>query len=347
LVQIEQLAARTPAVSVDELLQGFYPSPRFGQVSFASYRPDPKQPSQAAAVRALQGFADGVGSANGGGLFKKLFGKKDESRAGIYLDGGFGVGKTHLLASLWHAVPGPKAFGTFVEYTNLVGALTFRKAVDALSSYTLVCIDEFELDDPGDTVLMSRLMRELSDAGVRLAATSNTLPGSLGEGRFAAQDFQREIQVLSDQFEVLRIDGEDFRHRGLPEAPAPLSGAELERAVEERFTGKVVAADDFAALVEHLSKVHPSRYRKLIDGLDAVVWQDVHTIEQQAVALRFVVLADRLYDKNLPIIASGKPFDQVFTPEMMAGGYQKKYFRAVSRLTALAREGILGDVSAV
>ena len=134
MVQIEQLAARTPAVSVDELLKGFYPSPRFGQVSFSSYRPDPKQPSQSAAVRALEGFADGVGAAGGGGLFKKFFAKKDESRAGIYLDGGFGVGKTHLLASLWHASPGPKAFGTFVEYTNLVGALSFRKTVDALSS---------------------------------------------------------------------------------------------------------------------------------------------------------------------------------------------------------------------
>ncbi|MFP5311599.1 MAG: cell division protein ZapE, partial [Actinomycetes bacterium] len=210
MVQIEQLAARTPAVSVDELLKGFYPSPRFGEVSFSSYRPDPKQPSQAAAVRELQGFADGVGSGNGGGLFKKLFGRKDESRAGIYLDGGFGVGKTHLLASLWHAAPGPKAFGTFVEYTNLVGALSFRKTVESLSSYKLVCIDEFELDDPGDTVLMSRLMRELADAGVKLAATSNTLPGSLGDGRFAAVDFQREIQVLADQFEVIRIDGEDF-----------------------------------------------------------------------------------------------------------------------------------------
>jgi cell division protein ZapE len=351
-IQIEHLADRRPNVSADELLEGFRPSERFGEVSFDTYRPDPQQPSQARAVEELRRFAGSVKgrSGGGGGFFAKLFGgggRSSDVRQGIYLDGGFGVGKTHLLASLWHAVPGPKAFGTFVEYTNLVGALTFRKAVDALSSYTLVCIDEFELDDPGDTVLMSRLMRELSDAGVRLAATSNTLPGSLGEGRFAAQDFQREIQVLSDQFEVLRIDGEDFRHRGLPEAPAPLSGAELERAVEERFSGKVVAADDFAALVEHLSKVHPSRYRKLIDGLDAVVWQDVHTIEQQAVALRFVVLADRLYDKNLPIIASGKPFDQVFTPEMMAGGYQKKYFRAVSRLTALAREGILGDVSAV
>ena len=165
---------------MDELLNGFFPSPRFGGVSFSSYRPDPSQPSQAGAVRALEGFAAGVGARDGDGFLKRLFAKKDTSRAGIYLDGGFGVGKTHLLASLWHATPGPKAFGTFVEYTNLVGALSFRKTVEALSGYKLVCIDEFELDDPGDTVLMSRLMRELADAGVKLAATSNTLPGSLG-----------------------------------------------------------------------------------------------------------------------------------------------------------------------
>ena len=180
MVQIEQLAARTPAVSVDELLNGFYPSPRFGEVSFASYRPDPAQPSQAARGPGAAALCGRRGRRDGDGLFKRLFGKKDTSRAGIYLDGGFGVGKTHLLASLWHAAPGPKAFGTFVEYTNLVGALSFRKTVEALSHYKLVCIDEFELDDPGDTVLMSRLMRELADAGVKLAATSNTLPGSLG-----------------------------------------------------------------------------------------------------------------------------------------------------------------------
>jgi cell division protein ZapE len=343
--QIEQLTRRTPKVSVDELLKGFHPSPRFGEVSFASYRPDPSQPSQAAAVKALQDFAASTDHRAPTGL-KRLFGaKKAPSRAGIYLDGGFGVGKTHLLASLWHAVEGPKAFGTFVEYTNLVGALSFRKTVDALSSYKLVCIDEFELDDPGDTVLMSRLMRELADAGVRLAATSNTLPGSLGEGRFAAVDFQREIQVLADQFDVIRIDGEDYRHRGLPAAPAPLSDQELKRRVYSDFDGQVVAADEFSDLVSHLEGVHPSRYRQFIDGIDAVAWHNVATITEQSVALRFVVLADRLYDKDVPIIASGAPFDELFTPEMMSGGYMKKYYRAVSRLTALAREGMTGESS--
>lgn len=218
-----------------------------------------------------------------------------------------------------------------------MGALSFRKTVDALSNYKLVCIDEFELDDPGDTVLMSRLMRELADAGVKLAATSNTLPGSLGEGRFAAVDFQREIG-LADQFDVVRIDGEDFRHRGLPAAPAPLKTEELKHRMRSEFKGQTVAVDDFRTLVDHLAGVHPSRYRQLISGIDAVVWRDVDTITEQAVALRFVVLADRLYDKDVPILASGVPFDKLFTEEMMAGGYMKKYFRAVSRLTALARE---------
>ncbi|GAA1339480.1 cell division protein ZapE [Arthrobacter roseus] len=343
MATIKHLTQRTPHVSAHELLSGFHPSSRFGDVSFESYRPDPSQPSQTAAVEALRAFAGGVGQPQPGPLRRLFGGGKSTEKAGIYLDGGFGVGKTHLLASLWHAAPGLRAFGTFVEYTNLVGALSFRRTVEALSAYNLVCIDEFELDDPGDTVLMSRLMRELADAGVKLAATSNTLPGSLGEGRFASVDFQREIQVLSDQFDVVRIDGEDYRHRGLPEAPKPLSDEDLIAHIEALPEDVVVAKDCFPELLRHLASVHPSRYRQLLDGIDTVVWRGVEPVSEQAVALRFVVLADRLYDRNISIVASGTAMDQLFTKEMMSGGYMKKYYRAVSRLTALAREGQQGD----
>ncbi|MFC0580905.1 cell division protein ZapE [Micrococcoides hystricis] len=339
---IVHLSDRTPAVSVGELLAGLHPSYRFGEVSFNTYKPDPAQPSQQEAVDRLTAFAEGIGKRSKGGLFG-LFSKKKESKAGIYLDGGFGVGKTHLLASLWHAVEGKKAFGTFVEYTNLVGALGFRQTVDVLKEYALVCIDEFELDDPGDTVLMSRLMRELADAGVKLVATSNTLPGALGEGRFAAQDFQREIQVLADQFDVYRIDGQDYRHRGLPEAPAPMSTEELLPHAQKAFPGQTIAVDKFSDLTAQLAKVHPSRYRQLIEPADVLVLEDVDTITEQSMALRFVVFADRLYDKDVPVVASGKPFDQLFTEEMMSGGYMKKYFRTISRMTALAREGQMGE----
>ncbi|MFT4283965.1 MAG: cell division protein ZapE, partial [Protaetiibacter sp.] len=48
-----------------------------------------------------------------------------------------------------------------------------------------------------------------------------------------------------------------------------------------------------------------------------------------------VAFVDRLYDEQVRVVASGVPLDEVFGAEMMAGGYRKKYLRAVSRLIAL------------
>ncbi|SEG09150.1 cell division protein ZapE [Actinacidiphila yanglinensis] len=336
------LAERDPHVDATRLLAELVPPPRFGAVRFATYVPDQAQPSQARAVRALEEFAAGIGGPAPGSARRKWFRVREPERpsipGGVYLDGGYGVGKTHLLASLWHAAEAPpeqKAFGTFVELTNLVGALGFRPAVDALSSHRLVCIDEFELDDPGDTVLVSTLLTRLAAAGVRLAATSNTLPGKLGEGRFAAADFMREIQGLSARFTSLRIDGDDYRHRGLPQAPDPYTDAQV-TAAAARTPG--AALDDFGPLAAHLAAVHPSRYGALVDGVAAVFLRGVRPVTDQAAALRLVVLADRLYDREVPVMASGVRFDQLFSAEMLSGGYRKKYFRAVSRLTSLARD---------
>ncbi|MFF9125152.1 cell division protein ZapE [Streptomyces sp. NPDC014889] len=341
------LCAREPHVPADRLVAEMVPPPRFDAVRFATYLPDPKQPSQTEAVEVLDDFAAGLGAPAAGSGRRGLFGfgrSRGKGRAagagprGVYLDGGYGVGKTHLLASLWHATPAEparKAFGTFVELTNLVGALGFQKTVETLSGHRLLCIDEFELDDPGDTVLVSTLLGRLVDAGVALAATSNTLPGKLGEGRFAATDFLREIQGLSAHFRALRIDGEDYRHRGLPEAPAPYSEAQVTKAA---YATENASLDDFPHLLDHLARVHPSRYGALTDGVAAVCLTDVRPVPDQSTALRLVVLADRLYDREVPVLASGMPFDRLFSEEMLNGGYRKKYFRAISRLTALARD---------
>ncbi|MCF2526246.1 cell division protein ZapE [Yinghuangia soli] len=338
------LASRHPVVPADRMVAEMVPPPRFDGVRFATYIPDPTQPSQAAAVQRLEEFAASLNAADGSaGKGKRRWFGRDKAAApaysGIYLDGGYGVGKTHLLASLWHAVPGPKSLCTFVELTNLVGALGFQQTVQALSGHRLLCIDEFELDDPGDTVLVSTLLGKLVDAGVKLAATSNTLPDKLGEGRFAAVDFMREIQGLSAHFQSLRIDGDDYRHRGLPEAPAPAADDDVvtKTAHAPGVTGG--ALDDFPDLLAHLASVHPSRYGALLEGVHAVFWRGVVPVHDQSTALRLVVLADRMYDREIPIVASGVPFDELFTEEMLQGGYKKKYLRAISRLVAMARDG--------
>ena len=328
---VPALRDRFPEVASDSLVAGLVPPPRFDGARFDTYLPDAAQPSQAAAVQALQAFAATVAPPP-----RRLFSRgRSSGPSGVYLDGGYGVGKTHLLAALWQAVPAPKAYATFVELTHLVGALGFAATVDALSGHRLLAIDEFELDDPGDTVLVSTLLGRLADAGVRIAATSNTLPGSLGAGRFAAQDFLREIQGLAARFAPLRIDGEDYRHRGLPAAPRPLSGDDL--VIRSGTAGATY--DDFDVLLEHLAVLHPSRYGALVDGVALVCLAEVRPVADQSDALRLVVLADRLYDRSVPVASSGAPLDELFPPELLAGGYRKKYLRAVSRLTALSRQG--------
>jgi cell division protein ZapE len=330
--QTDRLTDRRPEVASGRLVADLAPPPRFADVRFSTYVPDPTEPSQAAALATVAEFATALNAPAPKGLFRRR--KEPERTAGVYLDGGFGVGKTHLLASVWHAAPAPKAYGTFVELTHLVGALGFQGTVEALAGHRLLCIDEFELDDPGDTVLVSSLLEKLVARGVRLAATSNTLPGSLGEGRFAARDFLREIQGLSSHFTAVRVDGPDYRHRGLPAAPEPRTDADV-TAAAERTEGATL--DDWDALLDHLASLHPSRYGALLDGVTSVHLTGVSTVTDQDRALRLVVLADRLYDRSTPVTTSGVPLDAVFAPDLLAGGYRKKYNRAISRLVALAR----------
>jgi cell division protein ZapE len=327
-----RLVDREPVVPPETLVSGMVPPAHFDAARFSTYLQDVTQPSQAAAVHALESFAQTLDP-----LPRRRFRKAASTpgRPGVYLDGGFGVGKTHLLAALWHAAPGPKGYCTFVELTHLVGALGFGTTVSSLSGHRLLAIDEFELDDPGDTVLVSTLLGKLVDSGVRIACTSNTLPGALGEGRFATTDFLREIQGLAAHFTPIRVDGEDYRHRGLPAAPAPMSQARL--AV--RASAAATSYDGFEALLEHLARLHPSRYGALLDGLSLVCLDRVVPVVDQSAALRLVVLVDRLYDRDLPVATSGVPLDQLFPAGLLAGGYRKKYLRALSRLMALARQG--------
>ncbi len=324
------LADRNPTLTGQEIVAHLVPPRQFASASLDSYRPDRDYPSQGAALAAIRRFAAGWVSGKGG-----LFGRKktSDSLPGIYLDGGFGVGKTHLLAALWHAAPGRKYFGTFIEFTALVGALGYQPTVALLKGASLVCIDEFELDDPGDTRLMSRLLSDLVASGARLAATSNTPPNALGEGRFAAQDFLREIDALAAKFEIVRIDGLDYRRRDVEGHAIALSATDLFEQLGT--TEGVVTIDDFGSLLVTLSKVHPSRYVRLVEGIDAVAITDVHPLVNQTDALRFVAFVDRLYDAQVHLLASGTPLDQVFPADMLAGGYRKKYQRAISRLIAL------------
>ena len=322
-----KLVVRRPTLTTAQMLKHLVPPRQFATASFDSYVPDADFPSQSAARDTASGFVSG----GGGGLFRK-----SARRPGLYLDGGFGVGKTHLLAATWHRASGRKYFGTFIEYTALVGALGYAEAAKSLAGASFIAIDEFELDDPGDTMMMTRLLGDLMETGTKVMATSNTPPNALGEGRFAAADFLREIHALSDRFVTLRIDGVDYRHRE-NEGRADVS---TEDEISAFPTTDNVSDDSFTDVVRHLATLHPSKYVPLIAGVSLAIWRDVVPFTDQNDALRFVALVDRLYDSDIPIRATGVAVDEVFPDDMLSGGFRKKYLRAQSRLVALTHRAI-------
>ncbi|KJX75180.1 cell division protein ZapE [Mycobacterium lepromatosis] len=346
--RVGHLVDRQPTVSPERLIAKLTPPPKFAEVSFATYRPDPTEPTQAAAIGACQEFCRQVVARWADR--KKLLGKRGVlPGVGLYLDGGFGVGKTHLLASSYYQLPGSgpagaagatgnfKAFATFGELTQLAGVFGFVECIDLLANYTAVCIDEFELDDPGNITLISRMLSVLVERGVSVVATSNTAPEQFGEDRFVAQDFLREINTLAKIFTTVRIEGPDYRHRDLPPASQPLSDEQVV-ARAARVPGATV--DDFDALCAHLATIHPSRYLALIEGVTTVFLTGVHGIDDQNVALRLVSLIDRLYEAGIKLAASGEKLDGIFSEKMLTGSYRKKYQRATSRLLALSPGGV-------
>src|SRR5271166_2624937 len=103
---VAHLVDRRPTVSPERLIAQLTPPPTFADASFAGYHPDPAEPTQRAAVAACRRFCESAVERRAGR--KKLFGRRVVlPGVGLYLDGGFGVGKTHLLASAYYQLPGP------------------------------------------------------------------------------------------------------------------------------------------------------------------------------------------------------------------------------------------------
>src|SRR6185312_8008555 len=98
-----RLVDRQPSVSPKRLIAQLVPPPTFADATFANYHPDPAEPTQSSAVAACQRFCEQAVQRR---RRKKLFGRRDAlPGVGLYIDGGFGVGKTHLLAAAYHQLP--------------------------------------------------------------------------------------------------------------------------------------------------------------------------------------------------------------------------------------------------
>ena len=129
---------------------------------------------------------------------------------------------------------------------------------------------------------------------------------------------------------MLRVDGEDFRHRPTTVAEITYNLGELKAWVDD-----TTAVADFSKLLKKLAKVHPALYGKLLNGDSRLALLDVHPLTDQNDALRLVSLIDRAYELQIKIHSTGTPLTHIFPQVFLDGGYRKKYLRAISRIGAL------------
>lgn len=316
-------AAITAAPAASELV----PPPRFAAKRFDTYVLDPAVDGQREAVLAVRRFAT-----LRPGLIGRLL---HRGRPGLYLDGGFGAGKTHLLAACFHAARGSRRYLSFSEAMSLMTVLGAHAAVDLLRA-DLVCIDEFELDDPANTRLADLLVRSLVERGCRIATTSNTVPGELGAGRMAVDLFRNELARIEHAFADLHLPGADHRRRGLGAGDPPGWGPDASPL--PAAAGRHVV--DAQALDRSLVSVPVASLRRLAALLDGLTITGLRPFTDQLSALRFVHLVDRLYDWQVPLRVQARcPLADLFPPEHCLAAFAKKYRRCQSRLAELCNEG--------
>jgi len=317
-------------------LDGLAPPPRFTRVSFESFRP--QHPTQATALEHVRSFVEDAESGIRNRRGRTWPWTRRSPGRGLYLDGGFGVGKTHLLAAAYfHADLDAKLYLSFQELVYLIGVLGMARATAELGGARLLLVDEFELDDPGNTLIVKSFLNALADAGGYVVTTSNTPPEAQGRGRFNAEDFRREIQSLADRFDTRTMDGPDYRHRaGLAAWP---DRARFERSCREEDAPAPRVFARFDELLALLEGVHPSRYDGLLRQIGTLYLTGVRTLATQNDALRFVHFVDKLYDLGVGLRAVGDvPLEELFHASYRDSAYAKKHLRCLSRLSELLHE---------
>jgi len=346
----------------------------------ARYEADLKRPDfvadahQRAAIEALEQIYDALKRAPAppasSGGFGFLGGRRKSftpSVKGLYLWGGVGRGKTHLVDTFHEALPFEDKLRTHfhrfmqrihAELKTLGGRQDPLQAVaERLAAETRVLsFDEFHVSDITDAMLLGRLMEALFARGVTLVTTSNIAPDELYKGGLQRQRFLPAIEQIKRNTLVMNLTGdEDFRLRTLEQAatyhspadaqadrllaqafaaltggaPAPGPIEVLGRTIDTRALHDGVVWFDFAAICDGP--------RGAADYIE--VAREYHTVLLSNVpafgggdndrAARFIALVDELYDRSVNLLVSAIDEPQDLYHD---GRHAFAFDRTVSRL---------------
>ncbi len=210
-------------------------------------KPDP---DQAAAVAALDRFADCLTQSNKGGLLKRLFAKPSPT-CGVYLWGGVGRGKSMLMDLAYEKIAAaPKCRTHFAPFMLDVhqrlraarateeGDPVIAVAKQLSEEVKFLAFDEMMVTNSADAMIMSRLFTALIGEGVAIVTTSNRPPSDLYQDGLNRELFLPFIALIEQRMEVVSLNGPtDYRLdrlQGLDTWLVP-NGAEATARLSEAF----------------------------------------------------------------------------------------------------------------
>ncbi len=180
-----------------------------------------------------------------------------KAETGVYLWGGVGRGKSHLMDVFYECLPFAEKrrihFYRFMQQTH--SALgTLKDRPDPLEhigqrlaeTIRVLCFDEFFVSDITDAMILSGLLKSMFRHGVTLVATSNRHPDDLYEGGLQRDRFLPAIELIKRHNTVFHLGGSiDYRLTVLRQAEtyhSPLDDA-AEAGLAESFQQLVGCSD--------------------------------------------------------------------------------------------------------
>src|ERR1700677_921060 len=144
------------------------------------------------------------------------FAKKKAAPKGLYIYGPVGRGKTYLMDLFYNTLMVPKLRQHFYEFMAAVHvqlkqlqgqANPLHQVVNDLAKkITVLCLDEFFVEDIADAMILSGLLEGLFKAGVVVVTTSNVVPENLYHDGLQRDRFLPAIKLIQTQMQALDLN---------------------------------------------------------------------------------------------------------------------------------------------